>query len=235
MSNDSVLKQSLAALALRVTLGAILIYSGLEKIAMKDGNWGASWAAGLWQQRGDLPRGVQNALNKMWQVRETKDTEQQQLNVFRSELATHYVGTLGKELPAGLGYHGVQFAVAWGELLGGLALLLGLLVRLAALGVIAIQVGAVATVTWASGFSFAEGGGWGYNLAILGMCLAILCLGSGKFSLSFSWRAKQPPAPQPKEPPAKEAPVQETSAKEPPTKEQPPKEQPPKEEPAEAM
>ena len=40
----------------------------------------------------------------------------------------------------------MQAAVAWGELLGGLAMALGFLTRLAALGLIAIMVGAIVTV-----------------------------------------------------------------------------------------
>ena len=39
----------------------------------------------------------------------------------------------------------VQLAVAWGELVGGIALALGFLTRLAALGIIAIMAGAIAT------------------------------------------------------------------------------------------
>src|SRR5262249_24082510 len=40
----------------------------------------------------------------------------------------------------------VQMAVAWGQLIGGIALALGFLTRLAALGIIAIMAGAIALV-----------------------------------------------------------------------------------------
>jgi putative oxidoreductase len=73
--------------------------------------------------------------------------------------------------------------VAWGELIGGIALLVGLLTRLSAAAMIAIQVGAIATVTWARGFSFAAGGGYEYNLALLGMCVALLLTGGGYYSV----------------------------------------------------
>src|SRR5262245_7092400 len=47
----------------------------------------------------------------------------------------------------------VKFLVAWGELLGGAALAVGLLSRVAALGLIVIMAGAIATVTGQHGFS----------------------------------------------------------------------------------
>src|SRR5439155_23156698 len=46
----------------------------------------------------------------------------------------------------------IQAAVAWGELLGGAACALGILTRAAALGLAAIMVGAIVTVTGAIGF-----------------------------------------------------------------------------------
>src|SRR5260221_9968921 len=46
----------------------------------------------------------------------------------------------------------VQLAVAWGELVGGIALAVGFLTRLAAIGIIAIMAGAIATVHWQHGF-----------------------------------------------------------------------------------
>src|SRR5206468_552019 len=46
----------------------------------------------------------------------------------------------------------MQAAVAWGELLGGVAMALGFLTRLAALGLITIMVGAIVTVHAKNGF-----------------------------------------------------------------------------------
>src|SRR4051812_2988103 len=40
----------------------------------------------------------------------------------------------------------LQLAVAWGELIGGIALIVGFLTRVAALGIIVIMVGAIAKV-----------------------------------------------------------------------------------------
>src|ERR1051326_3781506 len=52
----------------------------------------------------------------------------------------------------------VQVAVAWGELLGGVALAFGFLTRLAALGIIAIMAGAIYEVHWSHGFNLQDGG-----------------------------------------------------------------------------
>src|SRR6516164_10730166 len=51
-----------------------------------------------------------------------------------------------------------QIPVAWGELIGGVALGVGFLTRLAALGIIGIMAGAIATVHWDRGFGLQDGG-----------------------------------------------------------------------------
>jgi uncharacterized membrane protein YphA (DoxX/SURF4 family) len=76
-----------------------------------------------------------------------------------------------------------QVLVAWGEFLGGIAMLLGLLTRVAAVGLIVIQVGAIVLVTGAQGFSAVAGGGYEYNVALIGMCLVLLLTGGGTASL----------------------------------------------------
>jgi putative oxidoreductase len=85
-------------------------------------------------------------------------------------------------LPETVQMHAVQFAVAWGELVGGLALILGLLTRLAAVGLLIIQVGAIYTVTFAKGFSVAAGGGYEYNVSLMAGCLALALMGAGTFA-----------------------------------------------------
>jgi uncharacterized membrane protein YphA (DoxX/SURF4 family) len=96
------------------------------------------------------------------------------------------------ELPAALEYSAAQMAVAWGELLGGVALLLGALTRLAAAGVIIIQLGAVYTVTAYKGFASPRvgGAGYDYNIALLAMCLALIVLGAGALSVDH-WLAER--------------------------------------------
>lgn len=95
-----------------------------------------------------------------------------------------------------------QLIIAWGETLGGAALALGLLSRLAALGEILIQIGAVYIASVWSDFSLTKGGGPEYNFALLAMCLAVLMLGSGRCSLDYLFQRAPaaPPAPATPEP-----------------------------------
>jgi putative oxidoreductase len=88
----------------------------------------------------------------------------------------------------------VQVAVAWGELLGGIALGLGFLTRLAALGIIAIMAGAIATVHWPHGFSI-QAHGYEYNFAIIVMCLCLILGGPGPFAVDrfFKLRRRKQP------------------------------------------
>ncbi len=76
----------------------------------------------------------------------------------------------------------LQFLVAWGELLGGIAMALGLLTRIAAGGLSIIMLGAIATVTGQHGFSLQDGG-FEYNFAILVMCAALILIGPGNLAL----------------------------------------------------
>ncbi|MBK7642371.1 MAG: DoxX family protein [Planctomycetes bacterium] len=74
------------------------------------------------------------------------------------------------------------------ESLGPVFLLLGLATRPVALGVIAVMLGAVATVHAPNGFfmnwSGAQAGeGFEYHLLVIGMALALLVSGGGSFSL----------------------------------------------------
>jgi uncharacterized membrane protein YphA (DoxX/SURF4 family) len=103
--------------------------------------------------------------------------------------------------------HVVQYVVAWGELFGGVALLIGLLTRLAALGQIVIQLGAIWFVTGTRGLFTPGGVGAEYNLALLAMCLAVFILGGGGWSVDrfLHWRrvarAQQPTAAVPQQAP----------------------------------
>jgi putative oxidoreductase len=76
-----------------------------------------------------------------------------------------------------------QVLVAWGQLLGGIAMLLGILTRLAALGLIVIMAGAIATVHWSHGFALvkdgAYNGGYEYNVALITICLVLMLTGGG--------------------------------------------------------
>jgi putative oxidoreductase len=84
-----------------------------------------------------------------------------------------------------------QQAVGWAELICGILLASGLLTRLAALVLIADMVGAITMVTGKRdffGLSMEVHGetfkpGFEYNIIIIAICLALVALGSGWFSL----------------------------------------------------
>lgn len=75
------------------------------------------------------------------------------------------------------------------EFLGGIAIILGFLTRLASLGIILVMLGAIYKVHLAHGFflNFAcapdRGHGIEYNLALIGLSLSLLIWGGGKLSV----------------------------------------------------
>jgi len=75
------------------------------------------------------------------------------------------------------------------EFLGGVAMIIGLLVRPAAAGLIVVMLVAISTVHWKNGFflnwSMEPGKGHGFemNLALIGMALALLIGGAGRLSI----------------------------------------------------
>ena len=73
---------------------------------------------------------------------------------------------------------------------------LGFLTRLAALGIIVIMGGAIATVHWPHGFSM-QNGGFEYNAAIIVMCLCLVLGGPGPIAVDrvFRLRRRVPEAP----------------------------------------
>jgi len=78
---------------------------------------------------------------------------------------------------------------AFTECFGGLAMIVGLLARPAALGLVAVMVVAIAKIHGKNGFflnfSMTPGKGHGYefNLALIAMALSILIGGAGAFSI----------------------------------------------------
>jgi putative oxidoreductase len=74
------------------------------------------------------------------------------------------------------------------ESAGSLGLITGLLTRVAALGILCDMIGAVALVHWRNGFFMnwsgkQAGEGFEYHLLMIGMALALVLAGGGKFSL----------------------------------------------------
>ena len=84
----------------------------------------------------------------------------------------------------------VQLAVAWGQLIGGIAMALGFLTRLAALGLIAIMGGAIYLVHWPNGFDIRQGG-YEFNMLIIAACLALVLMGPGTVAVDRFFRIRR--------------------------------------------
>ena len=69
------------------------------------------------------------------------------------------------------------------ELLGGIAVIVGVLTQLAAIGLILIMLGALQKkiFVWKTGFWGKDGLGWSYELMLVSMLLVILCTNGGRF------------------------------------------------------
>jgi putative oxidoreductase len=87
----------------------------------------------------------------------------------------------------------VQVAVAWGELLGGIAMALGFLTRPAALGLAIIMAGAIATVHWQHGFAnnSKSGAGYEFNMLIILVCAALALSGGGTLAVDRFFRLRR--------------------------------------------
>jgi uncharacterized membrane protein YphA (DoxX/SURF4 family) len=219
MSNEVFIKHSVAPLLLRLALAAIFIYHGLEKIVGRENDGGANWATAAWHKAAQPPDPVIAKLDQMIRLDEKHEEDKaagkvaeaadgqekmvegpnaKQLRFVKNQLTAAYQARAVP--PATLTIAATQFVVAWGELAAGVALLLGLLTRWAAALVIVLQLGAIVSVTWVRGFSFATGGGYEFNLAIIAMCLAVVCMGPGDLLHLRLRHVKHGPQP----PPAKE-------------------------------
>jgi uncharacterized membrane protein YphA (DoxX/SURF4 family) len=196
-------KETLAPLLLRLALAAIFIYHGWQKI---DGHgWGASWADDAWAEQQKIPDHVKEKVEPaliaekrlLVQGSPAKDVVSEDFHKRLEHLPSETLSLISyeyaksvSEKPAALSNNIAQLAVAWGELAGGIALALGLLSRVAALGLIVIQVGAVMTVTYEEGFSMAGGLGYEYNIAIIAMCAALVFWGGGRLSVDHLFRRR---------------------------------------------
>lgn len=82
----------------------------------------------------------------------------------------------------------VAFLVIIGESFGSLALLAGFLTRFAAASIGVIMLGAISMVHWPHGFFMnwfgkQQGEGFEYHLLVIGISIALLITGGGKWSL----------------------------------------------------
>ena len=78
------------------------------------------------------------------------------------------------------------------EFLGGIAMIVGLLARPFALGLIVIMLMAIAKVHWKNGFFLAsqpgQSNGWEFNFVLIAMALAVLIGGAGALSVDVLLR-----------------------------------------------
>jgi len=78
------------------------------------------------------------------------------------------------------------------ECFGGLALVVGVLARPAAVGIIVVMLVAVAKVHWKNGFFLAsapgKANGWEFNFVLIAMALAVLIGGAGALSVDVMLR-----------------------------------------------
>ncbi|HEX4599839.1 MAG TPA: DoxX family membrane protein [Gemmatimonadales bacterium] len=81
---------------------------------------------------------------------------------------------------------GFTVVLGLGEVAGGLGLALGVLIQLAAIGLILIMLGAIQKkiFTWKTGFWGGHAYGWHYDLMLALMNLVILTSGGGRFVLA---------------------------------------------------
>jgi putative oxidoreductase len=97
----------------------------------------------------------------------------------------------------GMGFRPAMFwAVLLGftEFFGGLGVLVGLLTRLASIGIAVAMIVAVATVHARNGFFLQPNKpGFEFNLALIGICISLILSGAGRLSLDALFSRQQPP------------------------------------------
>ena len=78
---------------------------------------------------------------------------------------------------------GAAILLGLAELLGGAAVVVGLLAQLAAIGLIFIMLGALQKkiFVWRTGFWGKDGLGWSYELILVSMLLVVFCTNGGRF------------------------------------------------------
>ena len=90
----------------------------------------------------------------------------------------------------------IAFLVIVIEFFGSLGLILGLFGRIAALGIIAVMIGAIIKVHISNGFFMnwagnQKGEGFEYHLLVIALALIIVVKGSGALSLDYIWYTHQ--------------------------------------------
>jgi putative oxidoreductase len=76
------------------------------------------------------------------------------------------------------------------EVIGGILILLGIAVDIAAILVVIDMLGAIALVHWANGFDFTKGG-WEHPFTVLGVALALAFAGPGRHSVKRAYKGPE--------------------------------------------
>ena len=201
-------RNTLAPLVLRLGLAVMFIYSGYDKIYGRAGTeWGTRWANLMFKEskislsHPEKKNPVPN-LEEKEKSKKAKEPPKEEAPLPKKEKTSErpsagaYAEFYEQQIPDILQVPAVQTAVAWGELACGIALALGLLTRLAALGIIIIQAGAIYFVTYDRGYGPGGFGlvGFENNVIIIVTCLTLLFLGAGEFSMDrwLFWKKPRP-------------------------------------------
>ena len=176
--------KELAPLVLRLALGLVFIYHGGEKVVFPKNEWGTRWATNMWKKESEVPPEVRVQL-----IQAAEKLDINPIEVLTTKKVLEKIDESRASPPPTLALKGTQLVIAWGEIVGGVLILVGFLTRLASAFMIIIQVGAIATITWHKSFSFAEGG-FEHNIVLIAMCLALICLGSGAYAIDKMWRPR---------------------------------------------
>ncbi len=76
------------------------------------------------------------------------------------------------------------------EVIGGILILLGIAVDIAAILVVIEMLGAIALVHWANGFDFTKGG-WEHPFTVLGIALALALAGPGRHTIKRAYKGPE--------------------------------------------
>jgi putative oxidoreductase len=76
------------------------------------------------------------------------------------------------------------------EVVGGILILLGLAIDIAAILVVIDMLGAIALVHWAKGFDFTKGG-WEHPFTVLGIALALALAGPGRHTIKRAYKGPE--------------------------------------------